>query len=352
MSQPLSELAQLVGAAVDGDGSVRVSHVATLESAGPGSIAFLARAKYRKQLATTGAAAVILAPAMAAETPLPKLVSKNPYATYAKVATILHPAQIAEPGCHPTALVDPGARVAPSASVGPRAIVGSGTIVGERARIGAGSIVGAGVAIGDDVLLHANVTIYDRTVIGPRTIVHSGAVIGADGFGMAEEAGRWIKIPQIGRVVIGADVEIGANTTIDRGAIEDTVIESDVKLDNLVQIGHNCQIGAHTAIAGCVGIAGSTRIGRNCLIGGAAMINGHIEICDGVVIDGAAMVRRSIGAPGEYAGLDPALPGKQWRRIVAIINHLPELEKRIHRLEAAAGTAPQDAAADRPEEAP
>jgi len=351
VSPSLSELALKVGAVVEGDGSVRVSRVATLEAAGPGSIAFLARARYRKQLATTGATAVILAPAMAGATPLPKLVSANPYATFAKVATILHPERAAEPGCHPSALVDPGARVAASASIGPRAIVGGGAVIGERAAIGAGSIVGASVSIGDDVVLHANVTIYDRSVIGPRTIIHSGAVIGADGFGMAEENGRWLKIPQVGRVVIGADVEIGANTTIDRGAIDDTVIENDVKLDNLVQIGHNCRIGAHTAIAGCAGIAGSTRIGRNCLIGGAAMINGHIEICDGVVIDGAAMVRRSIDAPGEYAGLDPALPGKQWRRIVAIINHLPELEKRVHQLEGAAGGAPQSEAGDRLEEA-
>jgi UDP-3-O-[3-hydroxymyristoyl] glucosamine N-acyltransferase len=349
VSQSLSELAQLVGAAVEGDGSVRISRVATLESAGPGSIAFLARAKYRKQLATTGAAAVIVAPAMAAETPLPKLVSPNPYAIFAKVATILHPAQVAEPGCHPSALVAADARVAPTAAIGPRAVVGSGAVIGERARIGAGSVVGAGVSIGDDVILHANVTIYDRSVIGPRTIVHSGAVIGADGFGMAEDKGRWIKIPQIGRVVIGADVEIGANTTIDRGAIDDTVIENDVKLDNLVQIGHNCRIGSHTAIAGCVGIAGSTRIGRNCLIGGAAMINGHIEICDGVVIDGATTVRRSIDAPGEYAGLDPALPGKHWRRIVATLNHLPELEKRVHRLERDTGSASE--VDDRHEEA-
>ena len=200
-------------------------------------------------------------------------------------------------------------------------------MIGERACIGAGSVVGAGVSVGDDVVLHANVTIYDRCVIGPRTVVHSGAVIGADGFGMAQENGRWLKIPQIGRVVIGADVEIGANTTIDRGAIDDTVIENDVKLDNLIQIGHNCRIGAHTAIAGCAGIAGSTRVGRNCLIGGAAMINGHIEIGDGVVIDGAAQVRRSIETPGEYAGLDPALPGKQWRRIVAVINRLPEVDE-------------------------
>jgi UDP-3-O-[3-hydroxymyristoyl] glucosamine N-acyltransferase len=347
--QSLSELARLTGVAVEGDGAVQVSRVATLESAGPGSIAFLARTKYRKQLATTGASAVILAPAMAADTSLPKLLSPNPYATFAKVAAILHPAPRVEPGCHTSAIIDPAARIAPSASIGPRAIIGADTVIGERATIGAGSFVGGNVSIGDDVVLHANVTIYDRCVIGPRTVVHSGAVIGADGFGMAQEEGRWIKIPQIGRVVIGADVEIGANTTIDRGAIDDTVIENDVKLDNLIQIGHNCRIGAHTAIAGCVGIAGSTRIGRNCLIGGAAMINGHIDICDGVVIDGAAQVRRSIDAPGEYAGIDPALPGKQWRRIVAVINQLPEVERRVRRLETGTGVDGHDESAERGE---
>ena len=349
MPRSLSELARLTGVAVEGDGTVEVSRVATLESAGPGTIAFLARTKYRKQLATTNASAVIVAPAMAADTPLPKLLSANPYATFAKVAAILHPAPSAEPGCHPSAIVDPTAQIASSASIGPRAIIGARTVVGERASVGASCVVGAGVSIAEDVVLHANVTIYDRCLIGARTVVHSGAVIGADGFGMAQEEGRWIKIPQVGRVVIGEDVEIGANTTIDRGAIDDTVIENDVKLDNLIQIGHNCRIGAHTAIAGCVGIAGSTRIGRNCLIGGAAMINGHIDICDGVVIDGAAQVRRSIEAPGEYAGIDPALPGKQWRRIVSVINQLPEVERRVRRLEAGADVDERDGSSSRGE---
>ena len=333
----LSELAERTGATVAGDGAVLVSHVATLESAGPGAIAFLANRKYRSQLADTRAAAVIVVPDMAGQTALPKLLSATPYVIYAKVAAILHPDEPAVPGVHPSAVVDPRARVAGSASVGPNAVVGAGAVVGERARIGAGSIVGAGAAIGDDALLYANVTIYDRCIVGPRSIMHSGAVIGADGFGMAEENGRWLKIPQIGRVVIGANVEIGANTTVDRGAIDDTVIENDVKLDNQIQVGHNCRIGAHTAIAGCVGIAGSTRIGKNCRIGGAAMIAGHIDICDGVVISGASQVMRSIAVPGEYAGAYPAMPHAQWRRVAVITQRLPQLESRVRELEKKAG---------------
>jgi len=329
----LSELAERTGATVAGDGAVLVSHVATLESAGPGAIAFLANRKYRSQLADTRAAAVIVVPDMAGQTALPKLLSATPYVIYAKVAAILHPDEPAVPGVHPSAVVDPRARVAGSASVGPNAVVGAGAVVGERARIGAGSIVGAGAAIGDDALLYANVTIYDRCIVGPRSIMHSGAVIGADGFGMAEENGRWLKIPQIGRVVIGANVEIGANTTVDRGAIDDTVIENDVKLDNQIQVGHNCRIGAHTAIAGCVGIAGSTRIGRNCRIGGAAMIAGHIEICDGVVISAASQIGHSIAVPGEYTGAYPAMPHAQWRRVLLATRRLPKLESRVRELE-------------------
>jgi UDP-3-O-[3-hydroxymyristoyl] glucosamine N-acyltransferase len=192
------------------------------------------------------------------------------------------------------------------------------------------------------------VTIYERCVIGPRNILHSGVVIGADGFGMAEEEGRWIKIPQIGRVVIGADVEIGANTTVDRGAIGDTVIEDDVKLDNQIQIGHNCRIGAHTAIAGCTGIAGSTRVGKNCKIGGAAMIDGHIDICDGAMISGAAAVGSSIRVPGVYIGV-PAMPFKQWRQLFSALRRLPGLESRVRKFEDA-GPGANGAGLPKPDE--
>ena len=343
MLTSLAELAARTGATLDGDGAVEVSRVATLESAGPGAIAFLANPKYRSRLAVTRASAVIVAPEMAGETALPKLVDRNPYAVYAKVAAVLHAAPAAIAGIHPSAVVDPGARVAASAAVGPHAVIGAGALIGERARIGAGSIVGAGASIGDDVILHAHVTIYDRCVVGPRSILHSGAVIGADGFGMAEENGRWLKIPQIGRVVIGADVEIGANTTIDRGAIDDTVIENDVKLDNQIQVGHNCRIGAHTAIAGCVGIAGSARIGRNCKIGGAAMIAGHIDICDGAVISGATQIHDSITVPGIYTGAVLALPHIRWRHVQSVLRRLPELYRRVRQLEKGTSEAAVDA---------
>ncbi len=329
MNIRLSELAAQVGAALEGDGSVLIARVATLDSAGPGAIAFLANPKYRTRLAHTRATAVIVSPEAAGGSPLPKLVSTNPYATYAKVAAILHAEPPPAPGTHPTAVVEKGAHVDASATIGAHAVIGAGSEVGARARIGAGCVVGAGSTIGEDVLLHANVTLYDRCVIGARTIVHSGAVIGSDGFGMAEEGGRWLKIPQIGRVVIGADCEVGANTTIDRGAMDDTVIEDDVKLDNQIQIGHNCRIGAHTAIAGCVGIAGSANIGRNCKIGGAAMIAGHISIADGVTVTGASAVMESIASPGVYTGIFPMLPHGDWARLSIELRHLRKLAVQL-----------------------
>jgi UDP-3-O-[3-hydroxymyristoyl] glucosamine N-acyltransferase len=329
----LSELALRTGAVLDGDGTLRVMRVGALESAGPGAIAFLTSPRYRAQLATTRATAVIVAPEMAEETWLPKLVSSNPYATYAKVAAILHPPPTAMPGVHPSAVVADDARVAPSATIGAQAVIGPGAAIGDRVRIGAGCAIGAAAVIGDDALLHARVTVYDRCVLGPRTVVQSGAVIGADGFGMAEEGGRWLKIPQLGRVVIGADVEIGANTTIDRGAIDDTVIEDDVKLDNQIQIGHNCRIGRHTAIAGCVGIAGSTRIGRNCKIAGAAMISGHLDIPDGTVVGAATVILSSIEKPGIYTGAFPVTEHATWKRLAVELRRLGDFARRLRALE-------------------
>ena len=329
----LADLAARIGATLSGDGDVRVHRVATLENAGPGALAFLAGARYRGQLATTRAAAVILAPAQAGATTLPRLVHANPYAAYAAAATALYPAVRAAAGVHPSAIVAPSAQVDPTAAIGPCAVIGDGARIAARVQIGAGCAIGPDVSLSDDVVLHPNVTVYARGVVGSRTIIHAGAVIGSDGFGMAEEAGRWLKIPQVGRVVIGADCEIGANTTIDRGAIDDTVIEDDVKLDNQIQIGHNCVIGAHTAIAGCVGIAGSTRIGRNCKIGGAAMISGHLRIADDVVISGCTGVFHSIEQPGVYTGAFPALPHREWQHAMSGTRRLRSLEARIHVLE-------------------
>jgi UDP-3-O-[3-hydroxymyristoyl] glucosamine N-acyltransferase len=331
----LRQLAERCGAELAGDGDVVIDRVATLDSAGEGAIAFLSNPKYRDRLAGTRASAVIVAPGDAHATALPKLVTANPYAAYARVATILHPPRPPAPGIHPAAVVAGSARVAASAAIGAHAVIGERTRVGERVAVGAGTVIGEDCTVGDDCLLYPRVVVYPRSAIGPRTIVHSGAVIGADGFGMAEQDGRWLKIPQLGRVVVGADVEIGANTTIDRGAIGDTLIDDDVKLDNQIQVGHNCHIGAHTAIAGCVGIAGSTTIGRNCKIGGAAMISGHLEIADGTVISASTGVFDSIRAPGVYTGTFPALPHREWRRVAAATRRLRSIFERLRALERA-----------------
>ncbi len=329
----LRDLAAAVAAQVEGDDSIDITRVATLENAGPGSITFFANPRYRDKLATTRAAAVIVSNTERTATTLPKLVSANPYVTYAKVATILHPAPARASGIDPTAHIDSTARVAASVSIGAYAVIGADATIGERVALGAHVVVGDGCSIADDAVLYAGAVLYPRTVVGARTTIHSGAVIGADGFGLAEEGGRWLRIPQLGRVVIGNDVDIGANTTIDRGAIDDTVIEDDVKLDNQIQIGHNCVIGAHTAIAGCVGVAGSTRIGRNCKIGGAAMIAGHIQIADGTIISGATGVYDSIAQAGVYTGTFPLLAHTQWRYVASHLRRLRDLFARIRALE-------------------
>ena len=333
----LRELAGRCGAELAGDGEVRIDRVATLDGAEKGAIAFLSNPKYRSRLATTRASAVIVAPADASATALPRLIAQNPYAIYARVAAILHPTRTATPGTHPTAQIGAGARLAASAAIAAHAVIGERSVVGERAGIGACTVIGEDCSIGDDCMLYPHVVLYAGTQIGPRTIIHSGAVIGADGFGMAEEGGRWLKVPQVGRTLIGADVEIGANTTIDRGAIGDTVIEDDVKLDNQIQIGHNCRIGAHTAIAGCAGIAGSTTIGRNCKIGGAAMIAGHLELADGTVVSACSALFESIHTPGTYTGTFPALPHREWRHVASAMRRLRSIVERLRALERAAG---------------
>ena len=331
----LSELATRVGATLDGDGSVVVARVGTLENAGPDAIAFLSGTRYRGLLAGTRAGAVIVAPGDAPATTRPKLLHANPYATYAKIAAILHPSVPAAAGVDATARVDATAIVDATATIGPHAVVGARARIGARAVVDAGACVGDDALIGDGAHLHPHVTIYARCIVGPRTVIHAGAVIGADGFGMAEEGGRWLRIPQVGRVVIGADCEIGANTTIDRGAIDDTVLEDDVKLDNQIQVGHNCRIGAHTAIAGCTGIAGSARIGRNVQIGGAAMIGGHLSIPDNTVIAGATAVISTIKAPGMYNGSFPQMTHREWTYAASHVRKLRSLADRVAELERA-----------------
>ena len=329
----LRELVELFGGELIGDGSVSIDRVAPLETAKPGDLSFLSNSKYQRQLAATRASAVILGEDCRNATQLPRIVSANPYAFYAKVSTRLNPAPKAAPGVDARAAVAPSVRIAPSAYIGACCVVEAGAVIGDGAQIGPGCYIGRDVQIGAGSLLHANVSIYHGCVIGQRAIIHSGAVIGADGFGMAMDQGRWIKIPQIGRVIIGDDAEIGANTTIDRGALDDTVIGDDVKLDNQIQIGHNCKIGAHTAIAGCVGIAGSTQIGSYCRIGGSAMIGGHLEIADNVEISGGTTIAKSILKPGTYTSVFPVSPHDEWLRNASLLRHLRAMRDRIKTLE-------------------
>jgi UDP-3-O-[3-hydroxymyristoyl] glucosamine N-acyltransferase len=329
----LAEIAGRLGGEVVGDPAVEVRGVATLRGARAGDLSFLVQSKYRPELVATRASAVIVPPAERDATTLPRIVCRDPYAYFARVTQLFNPPAPVAPGVHPGAIVAPDARVAASASVGAGCVLESGVTVGERASIGAGCFIGAGSAIGADTRLQPGVVVYAACSIGERALVHSGVVIGADGFGFAPENGRWVKIVQTGRVVIGDDVEVGANTSIDRGAVDDTVIEDGVKLDNQIQIGHNCRIGAHTAIAGCVGVAGSTTIGRHCMIGGAAMIGGHLSIADRTVIAGGTVVTKSIERADTYASVIPATEVREWRRTVALMRGLARMSERIRDLE-------------------
>jgi len=311
----LAELARRTGARLEGDGAIEVGRVATLKAAGPGDIAFLSNPRYRAEVAATGASAVILAPATSTLTDLARLVHDDPYVCFARVARILDPHPPAPPGIHPSAVVAPDAAL------------------GEGVSVGAHAVIGAGVVIGAGSVIHPNVTIYPRVRIGARAIIHAGAVIGSDGFGFANEDGRWVKIPQSGGVLIGDDVEIGAGTTIDRGALADTVIEEGAKLDNQIQVGHNVRIGAHTAIAGCVGIAGSADIGRYCTIAGAAKILGHLKIADHVNISVDTLVTKSITEAGTYSGSFPNAPHREYLKIAVLVRNLGRMEERIRALE-------------------
>jgi UDP-3-O-[3-hydroxymyristoyl] glucosamine N-acyltransferase len=328
----LGELASVIGADLRGDPDLLVERVATLQGAGPGAVTFLSNRRYRHLLAGTRASAVILGPADAPDCPTAALVMANAYLGYARAASALNPPVAPPRGVHPSARVSDAARVDASAWVGPQAVVEAGAEVAAHAFIGPSCVVGEGVRVGAGTRLVANVTLCAGVALGARVLVHPGAVIGADGFGIANDRGVWVKIPQLGSVVVGDDVEIGANTTVDRGALEDTVIENGVKLDNQIQVGHNCRIGAHTAIAGCTGIAGSTTIGQRCMIGGGVGINGHIEICDDVQIAARSVVYQSITQPGMYASGTPLQPQAQWLRNLPRHRQLDEMYKRLKRL--------------------
>lgn len=333
MSYTLAEIAARIGGSVLGDAGVQISQIATLERAQSHQISFLTNSKYHAQLADTRAGAVILGEADADATDLPRIISTNPYACFAKVSALLNPLPEIKSGVHSSAVVGEGALIDPTASIAAMTVIGAGAVIGAHTVIGEGCCIGDNVVIGSGVRLYPRVVIYHGCVIGDNLIAHSGVVIGSDGFGIAMDEGRWIKIPQIGRVVIGNDVEIGANTTIDRGALDDTLIEDGVKLDNQIQIAHNVRIGAHTAIAGCVGIAGSTTIGKYCQIGGSAGILGHLKIADHVVISSFTLIGKSIREAGSYAGIFPFSKTDDWKKSAVHLRHLDEMSSRIKVLE-------------------
>ncbi|WP_345810803.1 UDP-3-O-(3-hydroxymyristoyl)glucosamine N-acyltransferase [Paraburkholderia sp. PREW-6R] len=346
----LEDIVQRFGGHVVGNGSQRVGGLAPLDQAGPEQLAFLANPKYLSQVETTRAGAVLInaddLARLASRENRNFIVTPNPYAYFARVAQtfIDMAAPKAVPGVHPSATIDPSAQIAASAVIGPRVMVEAGAVVGENVRLDANVFIGRGTRIGEGTHLYPNVTVYHGCTLGERVIVQAGAVIGSDGFGFAPDfvgegdarTGSWVKIPQVGGVSIAADVEIGANTTIDRGAMADTIIEACVKIDNLVQIGHNCKIGAYTVIAGCAGIAGSTTIGRHCMIGGAVGIAGHVTLADFVIVTAKSGVSKSLLKPGMYTSAFPAVNHADWNRSAALLRNIDKLRDRIKALENAA----------------
>jgi UDP-3-O-[3-hydroxymyristoyl] glucosamine N-acyltransferase len=323
----LGELAVRFGLQLRGEPSLTIRRVATLSHADPGALSFFANSRYRKQLQATRATAVLVAPGDAAACPVAALIDPNPYLAYARIATLMYPEAKRPAGIHSSAIVAGGARIAASASVGPLSVIEEGAEIGERVSIGPGCIVHAGARVGADSQLVSRVTLYADVVLGARCILHAGAVVGADGFGFAPNGGTWVKIPQVGTVRIGDDVEIGANTTIDRGAIDDTVVEDGVKLDNQIQVGHNVFIGAHTVIAACTGISGSTTLGKRCMIGGMVGFAGHLTIADDVEVTGCSLVSASIKQSGSYSSGMPTVETRLWRRMVAHLRRLAKKER-------------------------
>ena len=328
----LAEIVDRLGGRIQGDGATRVRQVATLDAAGPEQLAFLANPKYAKKLAQTRAGAVILDADSAEGFAGAAIITPATYLYFARVAQLFNPPVLPAPGVHQSAVVE--SAVPPSVSIGPQAVIGRDVQFGEGVVIEAGCVIGAGVTIGARSHIYPRVTIYPGCVIGEAVVIHSGVVIGSDGFGFARERdGSWLKIPQIGRVVIGSGVEIGANTTIDRGALDDTVIGNGVILDNQIQIGHNVRIGDKTAVAGCVGIAGSTHIGSRCMIGGAAMIIGHLEIADEVTVSSCTMVTKSIPKAGVVTGTLPQQGHDEWLKNFSQLRHLSSMAEKIRALE-------------------
>jgi UDP-3-O-[3-hydroxymyristoyl] glucosamine N-acyltransferase len=338
MALSLGALAEKIGGELhNGDPGCEITSVATLQSAAAGDISFLANKGYRKYLAATQASAVILAPEHVPACPVAAIVSTNPYAAYARAAALLTSRIPERQGIHQAATIGDDCSIDPTAWVGPQCIVEDGVTIHAGAQIAGGCFIGSASVIGADCRLAANVVVCHHVTLGARVNIAPGAVIGSDGFGLANEGGKWINVPQLGSVRVGDDVDIGANTTIDRGALEDTVLEEGVRLDNQIQVAHNVYIGAHTAIAGCVGISGSARIGKHCMIGGGAGIVGHLEITDNVVITGMTMVTRSITQPGVYSSGVPAQDNESWNRNYARFRQLDKLARKVQKIERALG---------------
>ena len=330
----LRDLISKLGGEAIGEVEKSLVGVGAIEGASDRQITFLANPKYRSVLALSSAAAVIVGLKDREITSKPRIVIANPYAYFARVAQLFRPVALRTGGVHASVVVHPGAMVAASACISEFVSIGTNAIIGERVQIGAGTVIGENVSIGADSVIAARVTIYPHCSLGARAIIHSGVVIGADGFGFAPDfqadEGSWVKIPQTGRVIIGNDCEIGANTTIDRGAIDDTVIGNDVKLDNQIQVGHNCIIGDHTVISGCVGIAGSTKIGKRVQVGGAAGFVGHLEVCDGAVISAMTLVTKSITEPGMVTAIMPQMKHQDWLKNIAHLRQLDKLANTVN----------------------
>ncbi|BDM21355.1 MULTISPECIES: UDP-3-O-(3-hydroxymyristoyl)glucosamine N-acyltransferase [Pseudomonas] len=333
VTMTLGQLAEALGATLKGPEALQITGLATLQEAGPGQLSFLANPQYRKYLDNCQAAAVLLKAADAEGFAGNALIVADPYLAYARISHLFDPKPKAVAGIHPSAVVAEDAQVDASASIGPFAVIESGARIDANVSIGAHCFIGARCVVGEGGWLAPRVTLYHDVTIGKRVVIQSGAVIGGEGFGFANEKGIWRKIAQIGGVTIGDDVEIGVNTAVDRGALSDTRIGDGVKLDNQIQIAHNVQIGDHTAMAACVGISGSARIGKHCMLAGGVGLVGHIDICDNVFVSGMTMVTRSITEPGSYSSGTAMQPLADWRKSAARIRQLDDMAKRLQQLE-------------------
>jgi len=342
MSYTLTDIAKHIGATVKGDGNISVSSLATLATAKNHQIAFLSNSKYQHQLQDTHAAAVIVSPALAEFCPTNALVMDNPYMGYAMTAQLLDSTPLPASEVHPSAVVDESVKIGAHVAIGANAVIESGVELGDGVVIGPGCFVGKNVKIGANTKLWANISVYHECLIGYDCLIQANTVIGSDGFGYAPHNGQWHKIPQLGRVVIGNRVEIGASTTIDRGALDDTVIEDGCILDNQIQIAHNVVIGENTAMAACSVVAGSSKVGKNCTIAGLVGVNGHIEIADNVVLTGMTMVTKALDKSGVYSSGIPAQPNKDWNRMNARLRKLDETTKKVSQIEKALNQAQKE----------